>query len=321
MELRRWIVPMTVAAAVALAAPHVQGRGDAAKAIADDAFWKLWGDGQAELASYDLTFPRYGELRKGTAVLIFVTEQFSNDARVKADPGKHPKSDEFPVMKLNRVQDFATGIYDYNLMTSAFVALTPVNGAPAGSPTKITFSAQEWCGHVFHELLFDEHAIRSTRSSYFDGEGDQEWKLERKADGFAEDALLLWARGFAEPRLASGESKKVPFLISCQTSRLQHRPVEWTTATLSRGKGVQTIPVPAGSIEVETCTADIADGRKWTILVEAASPHRIVRWESSEGEKGDLLAAERMKYWEMNDERFSTEVKRLNLTPRPHRTM
>jgi len=39
-----------------------------------DGFWKHWGDGRAEVASYDLTYPRYGELRSGTAVTVFVTE-------------------------------------------------------------------------------------------------------------------------------------------------------------------------------------------------------------------------------------------------------
>ena len=47
--------------------------------------------------------------------------------------GKHPASDEFPVIKLNRV-GLLTGIYDYNLLTSAAVALiAKVNGAPANS--------------------------------------------------------------------------------------------------------------------------------------------------------------------------------------------
>src|ERR1700704_6625736 len=102
----------------------------------DAAFWKTWGDGQAELAGYDLTYPRYGELRKGVAVTIFVSETFSNQFRVKADEGKHPASDQFPVMKLNLVQDFQTGIYDYNNMTSAFVPMAPVNSRLAGSLTK-----------------------------------------------------------------------------------------------------------------------------------------------------------------------------------------
>jgi len=323
MKLLRWAVPLGIALMVALGAPLLQGRGEAAKdAIADDAFWKTWGDGQGEVSSYDLTFPRYGELRKGTAVLIFVTEPFSNEARVKADPGKHAKSDEFPVMKLNLIQDFPTGIYDYNLMTSTFVALTAVNGYPAGSPTKIAFSAQDWCSHVYHQLLFDAKGVRYTAHSYFDGEGDQQRLLDRKPGGVAEETLLFWARGFAEPRLAAGESKSVPFLISCQTSRLQHRPLRWTTATLSRSKEARPVEVPAGSFEVETFVAKIdEDGRTWTIDVERAPRHRIVRWETSEGERGELLAAERMKYWDMNAGTFVEEVKKLRLTPRAPRTM
>ena len=52
-----------------------------------DAFWAHWGDGQAELTGYDLTFARYREQRRGTAVAIFVTETFSNELRVKAEFG------------------------------------------------------------------------------------------------------------------------------------------------------------------------------------------------------------------------------------------
>ncbi len=146
-----------------------------------DAFWKQWGDGQAELAGYDLTFSRYGEPRRGTAVAIFVTETFSNEARVKADPGKHAKSDEFPVMKLNLVQDFPTGIYDYNIMTSVFVALAPADGISTGTPAKISFSCQEWCGHVYEQSLYDAKSIRRTSHSYFDGEADRSATIERKA--------------------------------------------------------------------------------------------------------------------------------------------
>src|SRR5215472_14166548 len=120
-----------------------------------DSFWKRWGDGKGELSSYYLTFPRYGELRKGLAITVFVTETFSNSLRVKSDPGKHPKSDEFPVIKLNLVEDFSTGIYDYNLLTSAFVALAPINGRPAGAATKVSFTSQEWCGNVYGQALFD----------------------------------------------------------------------------------------------------------------------------------------------------------------------
>jgi len=67
----------------------------------DQSFWATWGDGQAELAVMTSRSSRYNQPRHGIAVTIFVTETFTNTLRVKADPGKHPASDEFPVMKLN----------------------------------------------------------------------------------------------------------------------------------------------------------------------------------------------------------------------------
>ena len=286
----------------------------------DAAFWKQWGDGQAELSGCDLTFPRYGQLRRGVAVTIFVTETFSNTLRVKADPGKHPPDDEFPVMKLNLVEDYQTGIYDYNDMTSSFVALAPVNGKPAGSATKISFSSQEWCGQTFQQLLFDTTAIRATSHRYFDGEGDRQNQLDSPAEGIGEDDLLLWARGMAAPRLAPGESREVPLLSSLQASRQQHTPLSWRRATLSRAARQQQISVPLGKFAVEVRTAAIAGGVARTIYVEAAEPHRIIRWESSTGEHAELLGSRRMKYWEMNREGFETALKDLGLSRRPPRT-
>src|SRR2546423_13573645 len=110
----------------------------AAPARADD-FWSHWGDGKAELDGYALVEPRYGHPRDGTAVLIFVTEDFSDSLRVKADPGRHPASDVYPVMKLNFVRDFQTGIYDYNVLTSVFARVA----AGAFPVVKTSFSSQE----------------------------------------------------------------------------------------------------------------------------------------------------------------------------------
>jgi len=286
----------------------------------DAAFWKQWGDGQAELSGYNLVFPRYGQLRRGSAVTIFVTETFSNALRVKADPGKHPVSDQFPVMKLNLVEDYQTGIYDYNDMTSSFVALAPENGRPAGSPTKIAFSSQEWCGQTFQQLLFDARSIRSTSHSYFDGEADQHGDLSYPVDGLSEDELLLWARGHAGPRLAPGERRDVQLLTSLQTVRQQHTPLSWRRATLSRSARPQQISVQAGKFTVEVWTAEISGGVRRTVYAEAAEPHRIIRWEATSGERADLLGSQRMRYWEMNREGFESALQKLGLSPRPPRT-
>ena len=97
-------------------------------------FWAHWGDGKAELNGYSLKQPRYGAVRSGISVLIFVTEDFSDARRVKADAGKHPASDVYPVLKLNAVRDFSTGIYDYNVMTSTFLRVAP--GWPVANPDR-----------------------------------------------------------------------------------------------------------------------------------------------------------------------------------------
>lgn len=328
IKIRRLLIATGFAGAAALAllasqasTPVVRSAPSAqsAPAFGDD-FWKRWGDGKGELSGYDLTFPRYGELRRGTAVTVFVTETFSNSLRVKSDPGKHPVSDEFPVMKLNLVQDFSTGIYDYNLMTSAFVALAPVNGHPAGSATKVSFSSQEWCGGVYGQILFDSGSARLASHSYFDGEADQTSALPTPPDSLDGDALLLWARGFAAPTLASGERRQVPLVKSLRTARLTHRAVDVGKATLAREGSPSRATVPAGTFEVERRIVEIAGGPTWTVSVETAEPHRIIQWETSDGEKASLLSSARLEYWKMHGEKDLPALAKLGLKPRPPRT-
>ncbi|MEO5989704.1 MAG: hypothetical protein ABIU54_12930 [Candidatus Eisenbacteria bacterium] len=285
-----------------------------------NAFWKLWGDGRAEMAGYDFETPRYGSVRKGVAVTIFVTESFSNTLRVKADPGKHPKSDEYPVMKLNLVQDFATGVYDYNLMTSAFTAVTPVNGRPAGAPTKVSFSAQEWCGHAFSQLLFDANAARFTAHSYFDGEADQSSTLPIPLEAVSEDALLVWARGLAYPVVKPGESVSVPLVRSLRESRLLHKPQAVAKANFARVLAPQSVTVPAGTFACAVSTVSVEGGRQWTFFTETAAPGRIVKWSCSDGELAQLIGSDRLPYWKLNGPGGEAALAKLGLRPRGPRT-
>ncbi len=282
-------------------------------------FWKIWGDGQAEIASYDLIEPHYGKPRQGVAVAIWVSETFSNSARVKADPGKHPKTDEFGVMKLNLVKDFQTGIYDYNDMTSVFVATQPINGRGPGYTTKVAFSSQEWCGNVFHQVLFDATKLRSMRHSYFDGEADANVDLPYPANAISEDALPFWARGMAEPALAAGETKSVDVLTSLQWVRDKHVNASWAKADLARSTAPVSVTVPAGKFTADVYTATLAHVKR-TYYVESTAARRILKWESSTGEKAELLATERLKYWQMNGPGGEETLKKLKLAGRPRRT-
>lgn len=268
---------------------------------ADPAILAYWNDGRAEVDGYALTQPRYGQLRRGSAALIFVKEDFSNELRVKADPGKHPPSDVFPALKLNVNKHFQTGIYDYSVMSSVFAALEPRGGRQTGAPVKIAFSAQEWCGMVFEEILFDAGAIREKRFSYFDGEADLEKTLPVPEDGITVDEIPILVRGFTTLPLEPGASRSLSLLPSLERSRLAHRPLAWTKGTLSRSKTTKRLNVPFGQVEVETWTAELG-GERYEYDVEQPQPRRLIEWRGPEGEVGRLLGSERLKYWEMNKE-------------------
>jgi hypothetical protein len=286
---------------------------DKASPVYDAAFWKTWADGFAELTSYELKYPRYGAQRDGTAVAIFVAETFANTIRVKSDPGVRAKDDEFSVMKLNLVEDFQTGIYDYNLMLQSFVALEPVNGRPAGIATKISWSSQEWCGNLYKQALFDDGHVRVVSHSYFDKEGDQELSEKSPAEAvLSEDALMLWARGMAWPVLKEGETREVPVLLALQAARFGKGPRAWGTGKLSRNKAV-AVKLPSGEFEVEEFQAVLSDGRSRTYLVEKAAPHRVVAYSTSDGISARMIRSERMKYWEMNKPEGIEGLRRLGL--------
>jgi hypothetical protein len=301
-------------------APESMAQADLESPRYGPSFWSIWSDGQSEISAYELRIRRYGEWRDGVAVTIFVHETFSEEARVKADPGKHTKQDEYPVLKLNLIVDFQTGIYDYNVMTSSFVTLAPRHGRGAGFPTKLSFSSQEWCGHVYHQAIFEKESIELVSHSYFDGEADGRKTLDYPGNGISEDALLFWARGLAAPALEPGQTVEVPLLRSLQEARLSHRPLEWRPATLSRAPGASSVEVPAGSFEVEVYTARIQGGATWEFFVEKAAPHRIVRWTSTDGQEAVLLGSRRSQYWRQNSEGFESELEKIGLKRRPPRS-
>jgi hypothetical protein len=253
--------------------------------------------------------PRYGHTRAGSAVLIFVTEDFSDSLRVKADPGKHPASDVYPVLKLNAVRDFQTGIYDYNVMTSTFARVAP--GWPVA---KVSFSSQEWCGNVYHQLIPRGNGIAGIFHSYFDGEADGTDALANPADGVLEDEVPIRIRGWLEEWMPRGASKTVPFLPSVLRARLEHRPLAWGKATVSRGAATSRITVPFGSFEVETWTVAEEGSRTVTYLVEAAPPFRLIRWTSSDGEQASLVGSDRLTYWQLNHPGDEKWLKNLGLS-------
>jgi hypothetical protein len=243
-------------------------------------------------------------------VLIFVTEDFSDSARVKADPGKHPASDVYPVMKLNAVRDFQTGIYDYNVMTSVFARVAP--GWPLA---KASFSSQEWCGHVYHQLLPRGGRVQGVLHSYFDGEADGAEDLPHPDGGVFEDALPILVRGWQGSFLEPGARRSVPFLPSLLRARLGHVPLVWGTATVERAAAAAPVTVPAGTLAAYKWTVTPEKGAALTYHVEAAPPFRLLRWSAADGEEGALVATERLAYWKLNGRGGESYLARFGLQP------
>lgn len=274
----------------------------AAPPARDPGFGAWWHDGRAELDGYRLVVQRYGHPRAGQGVLVYVTEPFSIAQRVKVDDTARHPGDVWDVLKLNAVRDFQTGIYDYNTMVSTFVRTDDL------VPVKVSFTSAEWCGNVYEELRVDSTRIGDQLFSYFEGESGSR-TVPRPAGGVLEDELLILVRSLRGPWLPPGGTRQVPFLPGTLWRRLAHRPLAWGTATIARASRTSRVHVPAGTFDVDTWTVRVADGRTGTFDVEAAYPHRVVRWHWAPAaggpalggtDAGELTGSIRAAYWRLN---------------------
>ncbi|MGB3526746.1 MAG: septum formation inhibitor Maf [Flavobacteriales bacterium] len=173
-------------------------------------FNAYWHQGKAELSHYALTQARYGELRDGEAVLIFVTEDLLDSAQVKFEgQGDAPRTN---VLKLNRIDRFTTGIYDYSLMTSTF---SPVDGTP---PMKVSYTSQDWCGQTFMQLNRQAAGHRFELRSYFQADGDKDGRI---GSAVLEDDIMNQIR-IDPTKLPKGTVDVLPTLSYL---RLMHKPI------------------------------------------------------------------------------------------------
>ncbi len=231
-------------------------------------FKQKWYAGKAEISSYDLQQARYGEMREGEAVLIFVTEDFSTDKLVKLDvPEK--TNDKIRVLKMNMTKKFVTGIYPYSMMLSVF---TPVSKDGKEKTLKADCSSQEWCGHTFSQLKLNGGSYNWQLHSYFEKEGEQDKKI---------DAVLpedeLWNRIRINPsNLPQG---KVPLLPGLLWQRLSHTELKQEEAVLSVTKA-DTFFIKDSTVQMYTIHYPAAQ-RTLQIYFHSAFPHEIVGWQEN----------------------------------------
>jgi len=265
------------------------GPGEEAPLVKGDheAFGEAWYQGKAELSRFTLEQSRYGETHPGDAVQIFVTEPFLAEKQVKHEFGD---DESYTVLKLNFTKKFLTGIYPYSLMTSAFTRVDFERPETA----KVSFSAQEWCGHQFSQLNRRGDGYDHTSFSYFQSEGDQERRLP---DVWLEDDL--WTRlRIAPETLPLGEVRMIPAL---EHLRLRH--VE-PKAMKARGSMEEVKDERFGKESVYRYEVAYAEGdRSLAIFFEKAMPYAILGWVETLGDSETVAVRTHsiwLDYWSRN---------------------
>lgn len=225
------------------------------------AFSDYWYAGVAELNHYNLTQARYGELRDGDAVLIFVTEDFLTKKQVKNE-GSDSKNTT-TVLKTNYIKKFNTGIYDYSIMSSIF---TPIDKNNYPRTFKVSTSTQEWCGQTFLQLNHSKNRYNYAGYSYFMSEGDDKGAVENV---LLEDELFNRIR-LDYTTIPTGEVRLLP---ATQWMRLTHKKLQPYAALISISE--------VDSLKMELTVTYAKLDRLVAIQFEKNSPNKILGWSET----------------------------------------
>lgn len=263
---------------------------------------QFWYDGKAEVSVYALEQVRYGEMRKGKAVAIFVTEDFSRSRHVKIDRPNPEPEDKVSVLKLNFSKEFNTGIYPYRMYLSSF---TELGSGAFPEPLKIASVIAEWCGIVYTQLNRTSTQYEVQNNSYFESEGSSRWTVPLQ---LAEDGIMNLIRINPE-LLPTGEVEMIP---SAFFTRLKHKPIEAVAARCSLETSGDSLSVYR--IEMP------AYERASTFTFRRQPPFEIEAWTETYPEDGKpmttratILKRDKLPYWQLNTVKDSSARSALGL--------
>jgi hypothetical protein len=235
----------------------------------------VWDDGQAEVSTYRITRPFYGETWEGEATFVIVKEPWVGSDEVKADDASRATGQ---VLKLHRLEEVVTRYYPYRFATTCFVERR--GGLPL---VKIASTSGELCGTTYQGWRAST-GLHEWRS-YFEAEGSGTRSV-RPGGGLVlwEDALPLQLRGLHLEEGVLGRATLVSSLVSNHARPLGLRTVELVAA---REGG-------AWRVELREPGGERVLGRLWFSL---GSEGVLRRAELGAGTTYDLLETGRRAYW------------------------
>ena len=261
-------------------------------------FHSYWYNHGAEITRFELEQSRYGEIHPGHAILIFVTEPFLPDIHVKSDY-KSSRLKSIPVLKLNFIKRFDTGIYDYSMMKSVFTPI-PTEKQQYIKTLKVSTTRQDWCGHVYLQYNLDGDRYNVKQYSYFEKEGDKTITIPSV---HLEDEI--WTRiRIAPETLPIGDVKMIPGSFFTTLRMIDIGEEKAVAELINKKEGER------GDVSQYTVTYPSLR-RTLSIRFNRYFPHDILSWSetypSGSGKNAEVLTtkahrthAVMMDYWNKN---------------------
>ena len=275
-------------------------------------FHSYWYNHGAEITRFELEQSRYGEIHPGHAILVFVTEPFLPDIHVKSDY-ESSRNKSIPVLKLNFIKRFNTGVYDYSMMKSVFTPI-PTEKQQFSKTLKVSTTRQDWCGHVYLQYNLEEDHYEVKQYSYFEKEGDKTITIPSV---HLEDEIWTLIR-IAPETLPLGEFKMIPgsFFTTLRMIELgaENAFAELTYTREGDGGGVSQYTVTYPSLQ-----------RTLSIRFNRDFPYDILSWSeiypSGSGKNAKVLTTKAQRthavmtdYWNKNSVKDLGLRKELGLT-------
>jgi hypothetical protein len=263
-----------------------------------DAFLKYWKSGLAEISTYGGQEERYGSLRNEVSTLIFVYEEIDSKTRIKVESPKVPLSRQVPVLKLNRLQHFNTGLYDYSVMTSVFSGLTGPGVQRPFDVQKVALTVQEWCGLVYQQAIPRGRNLNLTWHSYFESEGEGQRSIPIPAQAVYEDELPILLRELDGPWMQPGDSMQVSLYPREWRTRKRHQSPKFEPATIVKSSELKY--VQSGRNQAAFAFTVRAPWDTTVYYVETQSPQKLLAWHASTGAYAEWQHSVRKTYWLRN---------------------
>jgi hypothetical protein len=268
-----------------------------------------WNEGLAEISRYSLSQNRYQDIHPGEVVTIFVKEDFLTDKQVKNE--SYSSSQSTPVLKNITTKKFTTGLYDYVMSTSVF---SPFDQKEYPGSLKVQSTSTEWCGTSYIQLNHRQNAYHVELRSYFEKEGDQNYKMN---DVLLEDEIMNLIR-FDPLSMPSGKVNIIPMASYCRLTHLQMDDVQAMISHETyegdefKGKDTRVLQINFPTLK-----------RNKNIYYESTYPHVILGWDDTypsafdkklRTTKSRLTHQVREAYWNKNKANDADKRKSLGLS-------